>query len=313
MTFSNIYQCVIIGSGPAGCTAAIYACRFGLKPLMISGTDIGGQLTTSPEIANWPGRSDNPDGFSLMQSLLEHAKAVGTKELNDSVVKVDFSYDIKLLYLSSGTVIKARTVIIATGAKARYLGLESENKYKGRGVSACATCDGFFFKNRIVCVVGGGNTALVEALYLADICSKVYLIHRRDTFRAEAVLVDKAKALFGSRIFPILNSVVTEIVGDSNMVNAIRVRDDEGDKEIATDGVFIAIGHEPSTAVFDGSIEMDEDGTIKTGFGAKTATSASGVFAAGDCADRIYRQAITSAGAGCSAAIDAHNYLGIKK
>ena len=212
--------------------------------------------------------------------------------------------------MSSGDILKAKTVIIATGAKARYLGLESESRYRGKGVSACATCDGFFFKGKDVAVVGGGSAAFIEALYLSNLCSKVYLIHRRDEFRAEKVLVNRLKKLeTDGKVEFVLNACVKEILGDGNQVNGVMVESLGKEKTISLSGVFMAIGHEPSTRPFEGQIELYEDGTVKTGFTSETSTSVPGVFAAGDCADRVYRQAITSAGQGCKAALDAEKYL----
>ncbi|WP_295350668.1 thioredoxin-disulfide reductase [uncultured Succinivibrio sp.] len=305
----DVLNTVIIGSGPAGWTAAIYACRSGLSPVLVSGPEPGGQLTTTPEIGNWPGRKDAPDGFSLMQSLQEHAVSLGTKMLSDTVVKVDFSGDIKELTLSSGEVLKSKTVIIATGAKAKYLGIPSEENYKGRGISACATCDGFFFRNKVVAVVGGGSAAFVEALYLTNMCKKVYLIHRREGFRSEKVMVDKLRSMVDSgKVEFILNAQITEFKGDGSKLTGVELDVKGEKKDLALDGVFVAIGHAPATSVFEGQIELEE-GYIKTGFGTATSTSAKGVFAAGDCTDRVYRQAITSAGEGCKAALDAEKYL----
>lgn len=307
---SEILNTLIIGSGPAGYTAAIYACRAQLEPVLVCGSEVGGQLTITPEIENWPSRFDAPDGFSLMQDMSKHAEKLGTKFIYDEVVKTDFSKNVKEVYLSSGTVLKAKTVIIATGAKARYLGLESETKYKGKGVSACATCDGFFFRGKEVAVVGGGSAAFIEALYLANLCSKVYLIHRRAEFRAEKVLVDRLRKLeIEGKVEFVLNANIKEILGDGNLVNGVKVQVNGENRDIALSGVFMAIGHEPSTKPFAGQIELYDDGTVKTGFTSETSTSVAGVFAAGDCADRIYRQAITSAGQGCKAALDAEKYL----
>ncbi|MBQ9220674.1 thioredoxin-disulfide reductase [Succinivibrio sp.] len=305
----DVLNTVIIGSGPAGWTAAIYACRSGLSPVLVSGPEPGGQLTTTPEIGNWPGRKDAPDGFSLMQTLQEHAVSLGTKMLSDTVVKVDFSGAIKELTLSSGEVLKSKTVIIATGAKAKYLGIPSEENYKGRGISACATCDGFFFRNKVVAVVGGGSAAFVEALYLTNMCKKVYLIHRREGFRSEKVMVDKLRSMVDSgKVEFILNAQITEFKGDGSKLTRVELDVKGEKKDLALDGVFVAIGHAPATSVFEGQIELEE-GYIKTGFGTATSTSAKGVFAAGDCTDRVYRQAITSAGEGCKAALDAEKYL----
>jgi thioredoxin reductase (NADPH) len=275
----------------------------------VSGPEVGGQLTTTPEIGNWPGRKDAPDGFSLMQTLQEHAVSLGTKMLSDTVTKVDFSQEIKELTLSSGDVLKTKTVIIATGAKARYLGLPSEEIYKGKGISACATCDGFFFRNKEVAVVGGGSAAFVEALYLTNMCKKVYLIHRREGFRSEKVMVDKLRSMVDSgKVEFILNAQITEFKGDGNKLSGVELDVKGQKKELALDGVFVAIGHAPATSIFEGQLELD-NGYIKTGFGSDTATSVKGVFAAGDCADMVYRQAITSAGEGCKAALDAEKYL----
>ena len=294
---SEILNTLIIGSGPAGYTAAIYACRAQLEPVLVCGSEVGGQLTTTPEIENWPSRSDAPDGFSLMQDMSKHAEKLGTKFIYDEVVKTDFKNEIKEVYLSSGNILKAKTVIIATGAK-------------GKGVSACATCDGFFFRGKDVAVVGGGSAAFIEALYLANLCSKVYLIHRRAEFRAEKVLVDRLKKLeTEGKVEFVLNANVKEILGDGNLVNGVKVEVNGQDRDIALSGVFMAIGHEPSTKPFAGQIELYDDGTVKTGFSTETSTSVPGVFAAGDCADRVYRQAITSAGQGCKAALDAEKYL----
>lgn len=305
----DVLNTVIIGSGPAGWTSAIYACRSGLSPVLVSGPEPGGQLTTTPEIGNWPGRKDAPDGFSLMQTLQEHAVSLGTKMVSDTVTKVDFSGEIKELTLSSGEVLKTKTVIIATGAKAKYLGLPSEESYKGKGISACATCDGFFFRNKEVAVVGGGSAAFVEALYLTNMCKKVYLIHRREGFRSEKVMVDKLRSMVDSgKVEFILNAQITEFKGDGSKLTGIELDVKGQKKDLALDGVFVAIGHAPATSIFEGQLEL-EDGYIKTGFGSATATSAKGVFAAGDCADRIYRQAITSAGEGCKAALDVEKYL----
>lgn len=307
---NGILNTLIIGSGPAGYTAAIYACRAQLEPVLVCGSEVGGQLTTTPEIENWPSRFDSPDGFSLMQDMSKHAEKLGTRFIFDEVVKTDFSKEIKEVYLSSGDILKSKTVIIATGARARYLGLESESRYKGKGVSACATCDGFFFKGKDVAVVGGGSAAFIEALYLSNLCSKVYLIHRRDEFRAEKVLVNRLKKLeTEGKVEFVLNASVKEVLGDGSLVNGVKVESSGKEKTISLAGIFMAIGHEPSTKPFEGQIELYEDGTVKTGFTSETSTSVPGVFAAGDCADRIYRQAITSAGQGCKAALDAEKFL----
>ena len=312
MEQGEILNVVIIGSGPAGYTAGIYTARAGLKPVLVAGSEVGGQLISTPEIGNWPGEKDNPSGFDLMQKLQDHAKSLGTEIIFDTVTKVDLKDKVKTLTLSSGKVLKALSVIVATGAKARFLGIESENKYKGHGVSACATCDGFFFRKKDVAVVGGGSAAFVEAIFLASLCNKVYLVHRRQDFRSENVLIDKFKALVaeGKAEF-VLDAVVDEIKGDGNAVNALAVKFKDGTKrDLAVQGVFVAIGHAPATDIFKDDLELDGDGYIvlhkENG---AAATSCPGVFAAGDCADKVYRQAITSAGSGCQAALDAEKYL----
>ena len=307
---NKIYQTVILGSGPAGFTAAIYACRAGLEPLLITGQQLGGQLVTTPEISNWPGRFDNPNGSDLMETLEKHASTLGTQFLYEYIVEVDLKGDIKTLTTASGQVIQTKTLIICTGANAKYLGIESETQYKGKGVSACATCDGCFFRQKKVAVVGGGSAAFIEALYLANICSKVYLVHRRDSFRAETALVKRLTELQkDGKVEFILNANVNEILGDGNKVTGMVVINQTGRHEIELDGVFVAIGHTANTQIFEGKLELEKGGIIKTGFGFKTQTSVPGVFAAGDCADGEYRQAITSAGTGCMAALDAEHYL----
>ncbi|MGN1281330.1 MAG: thioredoxin-disulfide reductase [Succinivibrio sp.] len=306
----NILNTVIIGSGPAGLTAAIYACRANLKPVLIEGMLQGGQLTTTPEIENWPSRHDKPSGFDLIEDMKKHASMLGTEFISDTVTGVSLNGDVKEVVLSSGKILKTRTVIICTGANAKYLGLDSENEYKGRGVSACATCDGFFYRNKDVAVIGGGSAAFVEALYLSEICSKVYLVHRRTVFRAESVLVEKIKEKVNDgKVELVLDSNVTEVIGDGNSVTGITVDSNGVKRTIPLSGVFVAIGHSPATQIFKDQLELDEDGTIKTGFTTQTSTSVQGVFAAGDCADNLYRQAITSAGQGCKAALDAERYL----
>lgn len=307
----KIEKVVIIGSGPAGCTAAIYASRAGLEPLLITGSEQGGQLTTTPEIGNWPGEFGNPSGFDLMDKLQKHAKALGTRFVSAEVKKAILRGAIKELTLSSGETIRSSTVIIATGAKPRYLGVPGEEQYKGHGVSACATCDGFFYRGKDVAVLGGGSAAFTEALFLSNICNKVYLVHRRDGFRAEKVLVDKLKAVAASgKAEMVLGAVTDRVNGDGNAVKSLSLLLNDGSKrDLEVSGIFVAIGHVPATSVFADEIETDAEGYITTGHGAETQTSAEGVFAAGDCADRIYRQAITSAGQGCKAALDAERYL----
>ncbi len=305
----NVINTVIIGSGPAGCTAAIYACRAGLNPVLIEGPESGGQLVITPEIANWPGEFEDPSGFDLMQKLHTHAKKQGTVFLSDSVKHASLKGEIKTLCLSSGKELKAKTVIICTGAKARYLGLASETQYKGAGVSACATCDGMFFRGKRVAVVGGGSAAFSEALFLTKMCAHVTLIHRRDLFKAEQVLIKEfdEKVKEGKASYE-LNATVAEVLGDGTKVTGLKLKTAEGIKEIELAALFVAIGHDPATAFLD-ELECDEQGYIKVGFGSETATSISGVFSAGDCSDKVYRQAITSAGQGCKAALDCERYL----
>lgn len=307
---SEVNNVIIIGSGPAGCTAAIYAARANLNPILITGTEPGGQLTTTPEVGNWPGLKDNPSGFDVMQNLQEHAKSLGTKFISDNVVKTSLKGEIKEVILASGTVLQTKTVIIATGAKARYLGVQGEEKYKGKGVSACATCDGFFFRKKDVAVIGGGSAAFAEALFLASLCNKVYLVHRREGFRAEAVLIDKMNELAQSgKVEYVLNAAVSQIKGNGNIVESIVVNQQGKEREILLNGVFVAIGHSPATELFKDELELDNEGYITVNHGTATQTSIPGVFACGDCQDKIYRQAITSAGSGCQAALDVEHYL----
>lgn len=305
----SIHNTVIIGSGPAGCTAAIYSARANLKPVLITGPEPGGQLVTTPEIGNWPGAADNPAGFDLMKQLQDHAKALGTEIISDKVVEVSLKDAVKTIKLGSGKELKTRSVIIATGARARYLGLPSEELYKGKGVSACATCDGFFFRHKTVAVVGGGSAAFVEALFLTNMCSKVYLIHRREGFRAEQILIDqfKEKIAAGKAEF-VLNATVSEVEGNGSIVTGLKLNQLGTETKLAVDGVFMAIGHDPATELFS-DLQRDEQGYIITGYKTETGTSVDGVYAAGDCADKVYRQAITSAGQGCKAALDVEHYL----
>ncbi len=305
----SILDTVIIGSGPAGYAAAIYTARANLHPVLVAGPEVGGQLTTTPEIGNWPGAKDNPSGFDLMQSMQDHAKQLGTEILSDTVVKTSLKGKIKELTLASGKVLKCRTVIIGTGAKARYLGIPSEEQYKGKGVSACATCDGFFFRKKTVAVVGGGSAAFIEALFLTNMCEKVYLVHRREGFRAEKVLVDRFdEQVKQGKAEYVLNATVDTIVGDGNAVTALKVKQQDKIVELPLSGVFVAIGHVPATEVFP-ELDKDEQGYLKTGYGTETQTSIEGVYAAGDCSDPVYRQAITSAGQGCKAALDVEHFL----
>lgn len=307
---TDIYNTVIIGSGPAGLTAAIYAARAGLNPILIKGFEPGGQLMQTPEIGNWPGAFENPSGSELMDKLTEHAGSLGVVMLENEVTGAALKDRIKTITLDDGRELNCRTVIIATGAKANYLGVPGESKYLGQGVSACATCDGFFFRGKEVAVVGGGSAAFVEALFLSSICKKVSLIHRREGFRAEAVLVDKLKALQKEgKIEFILNATISEVVGDESKVTALKLAFKDGKQsELKVDGLFVAIGHSPATSLFTSELENDS-GYLKVGFNRATATSVPGVFACGDCADRIYRQAITSAGTGCMAALDVEHFL----
>ncbi len=304
---------IVLGSGPAGCTAALYAARANLQPVLISGVEVGGQLTTTTDVDNWPGDGDGLQGPDLMVRMMDHVQKYGTEVINEQIHSVDFS-DERLLLSGDETEFEAEAVIIATGASAKYLGLPSEQNYMGRGVSACATCDGFFFRDQEVAVIGGGNTAVEEALYLSNICSKVWLVHRRNELRAEKMLQDRlfAKVDVG-KIEPIWFHVLDEVLGDDAGVTGMKIRNVQTDatREIELSGVFIAIGHTPNTSIFEGELEM-RDGyiTIVSGQnGNATATSVPGVFAAGDVADHVYRQAVTSAGFGCMAALDAEKYL----
>ena len=304
---TNTSNLIILGSGPAGYSASIYAARAGLNPILITGLEVGGQLTTTTEVENWPGDAEGLMGPDLMDRMQRHAETFGVQIINDHIENVDFSS--RPLKLIGNKEYFTNSLIIATGASALYLGLDSEEKYLGRGVSACATCDGFFYKDKEVCVVGGGNTAAEEALYLSNICSKVHLIHRRDKLRAEQILQDRIfeKEKEG-KIEMHWNSQLKEILGDDNLVTGIKL---QSDKEIRLEGVFIAIGHKPNTDIFESMLKM-KDGyiEIKSGLtGNVTQTSVEGVFASGDVADSVYRQAVTSAGFGCMAALDAQKYL----
>ncbi len=304
---------LILGSGPAGYTAAIYAARANLQPVLITGMEQGGQLTTTTDVENWPGEPDGVQGPELMERMLKHAQRFDTEIVFDQINEVNLKERPFRLVGDSGSY-TCDALIIATGASARYLGLHSEEAFKGRGVSACATCDGFFYKNQKVAVIGGGNTAVEEALYLSNIASHVYVIHRRDQFRAEKILADRLLARAESGNVTIeWNHVLDEVLGDDSGVTGIRIRNvqDDSTKELDVHGVFIAIGHQPNTAIFEGQLEMDRGYiVVKSGTrGNATATSVSGVFAAGDVADAVYRQAVTSAGSGCMAALDAECYL----
>ncbi|MGQ4878387.1 thioredoxin-disulfide reductase [Billgrantia sp. LNSP4103-1] len=304
---------IILGSGPAGYTAAVYAARANLKPVLITGIQAGGQLTTTTDVDNWPGDDAGVQGPELMERMKRHAERFDTEVLFDHIHEVDLRNRPFTLKGDSGSY-TCDALIVATGASARYLGLPSEQQFMGQGVSACATCDGFFYRNKEVVVVGGGNTAVEEALYLSNIASKVTLVHRRDSLRAEKILQDRLreKAVSGNVVFE-WNHVVEEVLGDASGVTGVRIRStvDDGVKEIEAPGLFIAIGHSPNTGIFEGQLEM-QDGYIKVKSGLEgnaTATSVPGVFAAGDVMDHVYRQAVTSAGTGCMAALDAERYL----
>ncbi len=303
---------LVLGSGPAGYTAAIYAARANLKPVLITGLEQGGQLMTTTEVDNWPGDVEGLLGPDLMERMRRHAERFKTDIVFDHIHSADLKSRPFRLTGDSGTY-TCDALIIATGASAKYLGLPSEEAYKGKGVSGCATCDGFFYKGQRVAVVGGGNTAVEEALYLSNIAAQVTVVHRRDKFRAEAIMIDKLMAKTrGGNIAIEWNSEVDEVLGDGKVVTGLRIKDKTGKtKTLDVDGVFIAIGHSPNTKIFEGQLEM-KGGYIKTHSGTEgnaTATSVPGVFAAGDVQDHVYRQAITSAGSGCMAALDAERYL----
>ena len=304
---------LILGSGPAGYTAAVYAARANLKPMLITGIAQGGQLMTTTDVDNWPADVDGVMGPDLMQRFQKHAERFNTEIVFDHINTVDLNQRPFTLTGDSGTY-TADALIIATGASAKYIGLPSEEAFMGRGVSGCATCDGFFYRGQEVCVVGGGNTAVEEALYLSNIASKVHLVHRRDKFRAEAILVDKlhAKVAEGKMQLHLWNTL-DEVLGDASGVTGVRLKSTQGaaDTEIKLTGCFIAIGHQPNTDIFKGQLEMKDGYLItKSGLGGMaTMTSVPGVFAAGDVQDHVYRQAITSAGTGCMAALDAQRFL----
>jgi thioredoxin reductase (NADPH) len=313
MSHSNHAPLIILGSGPAGYTAAVYAARANLAPLLITGLQMGGQLTTTTEVDNWPGDVHGLTGPALMERMQQHAERFGTTIQFDHIHTVDLAKRPFILKGDSGAY-SCDALIIATGASAKYLGLPSEEAFKGRGVSACATCDGFFYRGQDVCVIGGGNTAVEEALYLANIARHVHVIHRRDSFRSEKILSDRLqeKAKNGNVTIH-YHSATDEILGDETGVTGIRIKNinDDTTSDIALTGVFVAIGHTPNSGIFDGQLEM-KDGYLKVHSGTEgnaTQTSIPGVFAAGDVADHIYRQAITSAGSGCMAALDAERFL----
>ena len=300
---------IVLGSGPAGYTAALYAARSNLQPALITGVEVGGQLTTTTEVENWPGGHAELQGPELMMQMAEHVERFEASIVNDHIHTAKLSKD-ALILVGDQAEYSCDALIIATGASAKYLGLESEEHFKGKGVSACATCDGFFYRGQEVAVIGGGSTAVEEALYLSNITKKVYLVHRRDQLRAEKILQDRLLAK--DNIEPIWNSQLEEVLGDDSGVTGMVIKSNDGDKnKIDLSGVFIAIGHTPNTDIFSDQLDM-ENGYIKILSGTDgnaTATNMPGVFAAGDVADHIYRQAITSAGFGCMAALDAERYL----
>lgn len=299
---------IILGSGPAGYAASIYAARAGLKPALISGSEPGGQLTTTTEVENWPGDSNDLQGPELMERMLVHAKKFDVEIVDDHIEEVVLNK--RPFILRGNNEFSCDALIISTGASARYLGLESEQKFLGRGVSACATCDGFFYKDQQVAVIGGGNTAAEEALYLSNICRSVHLIHRRDELRAEKILQDRVFAKDNIKIH--WDSQLQEVLGDDSGVTGIRITNKNNRvSDLELQGVFIAIGHTPNTSIFEGQLDMNHGYiSIKSGLnGMVTKTSVEGVFAAGDVADSVYRQAITSAGFGCMAALDAEKFL----
>ncbi|NBO41824.1 MAG: thioredoxin-disulfide reductase [Betaproteobacteria bacterium] len=313
MTSPKHSKVLILGSGPAGYSAAVYAARANLQPTLITGMAQGGQLMTTTDVDNWPADVHGVQGPDLMQRFQEHAERFQTNIIFDHINKVDFSQRPFTLTGDSGTY-TCDALIISTGASAKYLGLASEQNFMGRGVSGCATCDGFFYRDKVCCVVGGGNTAVEEALYLSNIASKVHLIHRRDKFKAEAIMIDKLMdKVKAGKIVLELHSVLDEVLGDASGVTGVRLKSvqDQQTRELAVHGCFIAIGHQPNTGIFEGQLTM-KDGYIVTQSGLQgmaTQTSVPGVFAAGDVQDHVYRQAITSAGTGCMAALDAQRFL----
>ena len=304
---------VILGSGPAGYTAAVYAARAGLNPCLITGMEQGGQLTTTTDVENWPGDSDDLQGPELMDRMLKHVESLDVEVIFDHIENAELTSNPFKLTGNVNTY-ESESLIIATGASAQYLGLESEQNYMGKGVSACATCDGFFYKDKDVAVIGGGNTAVEEALYLSNLCSSVTLVHRRDSLRAEKILQERLfKKEQEGNVKIVWDHELKEVLGDGNLVSGIKVKNtkDSSESEITISGLFIAIGHKPNTDLFANQLEM-ENGYLKIISGTdgnSTATSIPGVFAAGDVSDHIYRQAITSAGSGCMAALDAEKYL----
>jgi len=313
MSTSKHCRLLILGSGPDGWTAAVYAARANLKPVVVTGLQMGGQLMTTTEVDNWPGDAHGLQGPDLMVRMQQHAERFETETIFDQIHTAELSSRPFRLKGDSGEY-TCDALVITTGASAKYLGIESEKQFMGKGVSACATCDGFFFRDQEVAVIGGGNTAVEEALYLANICSKVYLIHRRDKLRAEKILQDKLfKRAAEGKIELVWNHTVDEVLGDDSGVTGVRIRNllDESARDLKVQGFFVAIGHTPNTSLFEGQLAMRNGYiTVKSGLeGNATATSIAGVFAAGDVADQVYRQAITSAGSGCQAALDAEKYL----
>ncbi len=314
MTTTKHAKVLILGSGPAGYSAAVYAARANLKPMLVTGVEQGGQLMTTTDVENWPGDPLGVQGPELMQRLLQHAERFNTEIVFDHI-HTTYLNEKPIRLVGDSHTFTCDALIIATGASAQYLGLPSEQAFMGRGVSACATCDGFFYRNQEVAVIGGGNTAVEEALYLAGIASKVTLIHRRDKFRAEPILVDRLMhKVSEGKIVLELNQTLDEVLGDQSGVTSLRLKSalDGATKELDVHGLFVAIGHKPNTGIFEGQLEMHSGGYLVTKSGLEgmaTATSVPGVFAAGDVQDHIYRQAITSSGTGCMAALDAQRYL----
>lgn len=310
MTETRHTKMLIIGSGPAGYTAAIYAARANVSPLMVTGLEPGGQLTITTDVENYPGFAAAVQGPDLMEAMRQQAENVGTEIIYDMVTEVDLNAVPKVAKTDGGLVITADTIVISTGAQAKWLGLESEKKFNGHGVSACATCDGFFYKNKDAIVIGGGNTAVEETLYLSNICKSVTLVHRRDSLRAEKILQDR---LLGTKNISVRwNTVLEEVLGSENplSVTSARLKNVETGtvEDVAVDGIFIAIGHKPSTKLFEGQLPMDDEGYLEKNSDSTT-TIIPGVYAAGDVTDKVYRQAVTAAGMGCMAALEAEKYL----
>ena len=313
MSDSQHHRLIVLGSGPAGYTAALYAARANLQPILITGVEVGGQLTTTTEVENWPGGHAQLQGPELMMQMAEHVERFEASIINDHIHTTELNEAGQHMIIGDQATYTCDALVIATGASAKYLGLDSEESFKGRGVSACATCDGFFYRDQVVAVIGGGNTAVEEALYLSNIASKVYLVHRRDSLRSEKILQER---LFAKKnIEPLWNNQLDEVLGDASGVTGMRIKSTDGhSREIDLAGVFIAIGHSPNTDIFANQLDM-QGGYIRIRSGIEgnaTATSKPGVFAAGDVADHIYRQAITSAGFGCMAALDAERFLDAK-